>query len=272
MPWLARRIVRSLLLAWAVASVVILATRLVPGDQAGSQSVRYVGDLARLMIGDLGRSLLDGHSVSGEIGRRLPLTLELIACAGLLAMATGIPAGVFAAVSRRASLERIATGLSDLALAVPAFVVGTLLILWFGAPSAAQLALPAISLALGVAAMTYRVAHAVIADVMRRDFVRAARAKGLGRGHILLRHVLPSALAPMLTALTPCLALLLGGAVLVEAVFGYPGMFALLIGAAKARDYPTVSGVVLVGSLLLILLNLAVDLLGSMLDPRIRTT
>jgi peptide/nickel transport system permease protein len=107
---------------------------------------------------------------------------------------------------------------------------------------------------------------------MRRDFVRAARAKGLGRGHILLRHVLPSALAPMLTALTPCLALLLGGAVLVEAVFGYPGIFALLIGAAKARDYPTVSGVVLIGTLLLILLNLAVDLLGSMLDPRIRTT
>ena len=270
MHWLAKRILRSLLLAWVAASVVILATHLVPGDRGGWQPTRYFGDLAQLMTGDLGRSLQDGKSVAPEIGRRLPLTLELIACASLLAMATGIPAGIFAAVSRDGLLERVATGLSDLARAVPVFVAALLLLLWFGAPSATHMALPAISLAIGVAAMTSRITYAVVADLMRRDFVRSARAKGLGQGHILLRHVLPGALPPLLIALTPCIALLLGGAMLVEAVFGYKGIFALLIEAAKARDYPTVSGVVLVGCLLLILLNLAVDLLGSMLDPRIR--
>ncbi|HEY2618364.1 MAG TPA: ABC transporter permease [Acetobacteraceae bacterium] len=315
MAWLARRLGVAVLLVWAVASIVFLAIRLVPGDPAElllSQGgvapdpatvaelheqlgldrpvlTQYFDNFANLLSGDLGRSLQDGTPVAREIGRRLPRTLELIGVAALLAVLIGIPGGLFAAIGRHGLLDRIANRLSAIALAVPVFVVGTLLVLLFAqtlrwvpaggyVPLAddplghiALLLMPAITIALGLSATVFRMTRAAVLDVAPRDFVRTARAKGLGRTRILLHHVLRNALMPVLTVLALHLGTLLGGTVLVEYVFNYPGLSGLLVDAVNARDYPTVEGVVLVISVLFVALNLAVDLLYAVLDPRVRT-
>ena len=315
MPWLVKRIGVAALLVWAVASIVFLAVRLVPGDPAElllSQGgvapdpaavaelheqlgldrpvyTQYFDNFAHLLAGDLGRSLQDGTPVASEISRRLPRTLELIGFAAVIAVLIGIPGGLFAAVGRHGALDRIATWMSGFALAVPVFVVGTLLVLLFAqtlhwvpaggyVPFAddplghlALLAMPAVTIAFGLAATVFRMTRAAVLDVAQRDFVRTARAKGLGPAHILLHHVLRNALMPVITVLALHLGTLLGGTVLVEYVFNYPGLSGLLVEAVNARDYPIVEGVVLVISVLFVVLNLAVDLLYAVLDPRVRT-
>jgi ABC-type dipeptide/oligopeptide/nickel transport system permease component len=277
MPWIARRIIRALLLGWAVASIVFLSTRLVADDspqlhqQLGLDrplAAQYFDSFARLLAGDLGRSLRDQSLVTAAIGSRLPGTLKLVGVAALLAMLIGIPGGLLAATGRHGALDRIANSLAKYALAVPVFIVATLLMLLF---DPALLALPAISIAIGFAAAVFHITRAAILDVRRRDFVRTARAKGVGPGRILVHHVLRNALMPVMTALAPYLGTLLGGTVLVEYVFHYPGLFSLLIEAVNARDYPVVAGVVLVISLMLIALTLVIDLLWAVLDPRVRT-
>jgi peptide/nickel transport system permease protein len=314
MRWLARRIGVAVLLAWAVASILFLAIRFVPGDPAElllSQGgvaadparvaelreqlgldrpivTQYCEDFAHLLAGDLGRSLQDGSPVAREIGRRLPRTLELIGFATLLAVLIGIPGGLFAAIDRHGLLDRIADRLSAIALAVPVFVVGTLLVLVFAqtllwVPAGgyvspaddplghiALLLMPAIAIAFGLSATVFRMTRTAVLDVSQRDFVRTARAKGLGRTRVLLHHVLRNALMPVLTVFALHLGTLLGGTVLVEYVFDYPGLFGLLVEAVNARDYPVVQGVVLVISVSLVALNLAVDLLCAVLDPRVR--
>jgi peptide/nickel transport system permease protein len=314
MSWLVRRIGVAILLVWAVASIVFLAIRLVPGDPAElllSQGgvapdpatvaelheqlgldrpvlAQYFDSFAHLLTGDLGRSLQDGSPVAGEIGRRLPRTLELIGFATVLAVLIGIPGGLFAAIGRHGPLDRIATWLSAFALAVPVFVVGTLLVLLFAqtlrwVPAGgyvsladdplghlALLAMPAITIALGLSATVFRMTRAAVLDVTQRDFVRTARAKGLGQPRILLHHVLRNALMPVLTVIALHLGTLLGGTVLVEYVFNYPGLSGLLVEAVNARDYPIVEGVVLVISVLFVALNLVIDLLYAVLDPRVR--
>jgi peptide/nickel transport system permease protein len=314
MSWLVRRIGVAILLVWAVASIVFLAIRLVPGDPAElllSQGgvapdpatvaelheqlgldrpvlAQYFDSFAHLLTGDLGRSLQDGSPVEGEIGRRLPRTLELIGFATVLAVLIGIPGGLFAAIGRHGPLDRIATWLSAFALAVPVFVVGTLLVLLFAqtlrwVPAGgyvsladdplghlALLAMPAITIALGLSATVFRMTRAAVLDVTQHDFVRTARAKGLGQPRILLHHVLRNALMPVLTVIALHLGTLLGGTVLVEYVFNYPGLSGLLVEAVNARDYPIVEGVVLVISVLFVALNLVIDLLYAVLDPRVR--
>jgi len=315
MAWLARRIGVAILLVWVVASIVFLAIRFVPGDPAElllSQGgvapdpaavaelheqlgldrpafTQYIDNIRHLLSGDLGRSLQDGSPVSREIARRLPRTLELIGAAALIAVLLGIPGGLLAAMRREGVLDWIGTCLSAFALAVPVFVVGTLLVLLFaqtlrwvpagGYVPLAQdplrhftlLAMPALTIALGLGATVFRMTRASVLDVSQRDFVRTARAKGVAPRRILLHHVLRNALMPVVTVLALHLGTLLGGTVLVEYVFNYPGLSGLLVEAVNARDYPEVEGVVLVISVLFVALNLLVDLLYAALDPRVRT-
>jgi peptide/nickel transport system permease protein len=313
MPWILRRIVAALFLVWVVASIVFLAIRFVPGDPAEillSQGgvapdpaavtelhnqlgldrpllTQYFASFGHLLVGDLGRSLQDGSPVGGEIARRLPRTLELIVFGAMIAVVVGIPGGLLAALRPRGLLDDIGAILSALALAVPVFVLGTLLVLIFAqglhwAPAGGYvpfardpikhfglLAMPAFSIGLGLAAVVYRMTRAAVLDVAQRDYIRTARAKGLGPARILLHHVLRNALMPIVTILALHLGTLLGGTVLVEYVFNYPGLSGLLVDAVNARDYPEVQGVVLVISILFVLLNLAVDLLYAVLDPRV---
>jgi peptide/nickel transport system permease protein len=314
MLWVLKRVGVSLLLVWVVASIVFLAIRLVPGDpaelllaQGGSApdpssvaelhrqlgldrplAAQYWVELRGLLRGDLGRSLQDDTPVAGEVMRRLPRTLELIGAATLLALLAGVPAGLFAALRPGGVLDHATSLLAAAGLAVPVFVVGTLLVLIFAqdlrwVPAGGYvpldqaplrhltlLAMPAVTIALGLFATVFRMTRVAVLEVSRRDFVRTARAKGVGARRILLRHVLRNALMPVVTVVALNIGTLLGGTVLVEYVFNYPGLSGMLVDAVNARDYPEVQGVVLVISILFVMLNLAVDLLYGVLDPRVR--
>ncbi len=316
MPWVLRRIGVSILLVWVAASIVFLAIRFVPGDpaelllaQGGAApdpsavaelqeqlgldrplTVQYADNIRRLLVGDLGRSLQDNGSVTEQILLRLPRTLELIGAATLIALFAGIPAGLRAALRSGGAFDRIASALAAAALAVPVFVIGTLLVLvfaqqlrWIPAGGYARiteaplrhvtlLAMPALTIALGLFATVFRMTRVAVLETLRRDYVRTARAKGVRPARILLRHVLRNALMPVVTVVALNIGTLLGGTVLVEYVFNYPGLSGLLVDAVNARDYPQVQGIVLVISILFVTLNLAVDLLYGMLDPRVRQT
>jgi peptide/nickel transport system permease protein len=314
MAWLLRRLGMSLLLVWIVASIVFLGIHLVPGDPAelllsqggttpdpaavaelrgqlgldlplGQQYLYRMGGLLRL---DLGRSIQDDSEVMESISRRLPRTLELIGAAVVMAIVVGIPAGMAAALRRGGVFDRLASAVAGLALAVPIFVVGTLLVMVFAqilrwvpaggyVPFARNpgqhlllLAMPALAIGLGLAAVMFRMTRTAVLDVMLRDYVRTARAKGVAPGRVLRAHILRTALMPIITVLALHIGTLLGGTVLVEYVFNWPGLSGMLVSAVSARDYPEVVGIVLVTSILFVALNLAVDIAYGLLDPRVR--
>ncbi|MGL4496282.1 MAG: ABC transporter permease [Beijerinckiaceae bacterium] len=314
MYWLMRRLGTSLLLIWAVASLVFFAIHLIPGDpaelllsqtggaidQAALASLReklglnrplwsqYISAMTGLLRGDLGYSLRDGSPVADHILTRLPRTLELIFAAGIISVIVGIPLGIFAAVHAGRLVDRIIAQITGFALAVPVFVIGTIFIMVFAqtlrwVPAGGYvsffenpvqhlvlLAMPAFSIGIGLAAMVARMTRTAMLDVMGRDFVRTARAKGVAEKTVLVRHILRNALTPVLTVLGLHLGSLLGGTVLVEHVFNWPGLSGFLVAAVGARDYPEVVGIVLVISILLILLNVIIDMLYAVLDPRVR--
>lgn len=314
MAFLLRRVGISLVLVWIVASIVFLAIHLVPGDpaeillSAGGSAPdaatvaelrdrlglnlpllsQYGNFLAGVLRGDLGTSLVDDYPVLDEIGLRLPRTLELIAVGTLLAIAVAVPAGTWAALHRGGPFDRTASAIAALVLAVPVFVVGTLLVLLLAqtlhlmpaggyvafAKSPGQhlllLALPALAIAKGLAAVLFRMTRSSVLDVAQQDYVRTAWAKGLRPFNVLAWHVLRNALSPVLTVLGLHMGALLGGTVLVEYVFNWPGLSTPLLRAVESRDYPMVVGIVLVVSTLFLVINLVTDLLRAVLDPRIR--
>jgi peptide/nickel transport system permease protein len=316
MVWMLNRCLVALFLVWVVASVVFMAIHLVPGDpaelllsQGGAAPdptavaqlhdqlgldrpllAQYLGSLDQLLHGDLGDSLEDGSPVAAEVFTRLPRTLELIAAAAAMALLAGVPLGLLAALRRGGIADRVLSWVAALGLALPVFVLGTLLVLVFaqtlhwvsagGYVPLAQaplrhfelLAMPAGTIALGLFATVFRMTRASVLDVSWRDYVRTAHAKGLPRRLVLRRHVLRNALMPVVTVVALHLGSLLGGTVLVEYVFNYPGLSGMLVDAVNARDYPEVLGIVLVISVLFVTLNLLIDLLYGWLDPRVRHT
>jgi peptide/nickel transport system permease protein len=249
--------------------------------------VQYKDYLGNLLQGDLGRSYQDGRPVSQDVQQRLPRTLELLAAAGVIAVVFGIPLGVVAALNRGGIVDAVTTGMASLGVSIPVFVVGTVLIYFFalqlgwlpagGYVSFSQnplqhlqyLILPAISIGVELAAVVARMARSATLDVLGQDWVRTARSKGLPRRKILARHVVRNSMNPVVTVIGLRLGSLLGGTVLIEFVFNWPGLSSLLVEAANQRDYLVVQGVVLVISILFILLNLLIDLTYSLLDPRV---
>lgn len=237
---------------------------------------------------DLGKSLVDDSAIGQEIARRLPRTLELIGMAGLLSLLVGIPSGVVASQRPGKAFDRMANFLAGTAQSVPVFVLGSLMVLLLSqklrllpaggfvpfsqAPLEHLLLLlmPAAAIAFGLSAVVYRITRASMLEVLPMDFIRTARAKGLPRAHVIRRHVLRNALMPVITVFALQLGGLLAGTVLVETVFNWPGLSGMLVGGVNARDYPTVTGVILVVSALFIGLNLLVDLLYGLADPRVR--
>jgi peptide/nickel transport system permease protein len=314
MLWMLRRIGISIALAWLVATIVFMTLHMVPGDPAelllstgGTMPdpaavaelrerlglerpllEQYGAFLSGLTRGDLGVSLIDEYPVLEEIALRLPRTLELILAGTLLSVVVALPAGTYAALHRGGAFDRIASGLAALLLAVPVFVVGTLLILVLaqmlrimpagGYVALADdplrhltlLAMPALAIAKGLSAVLFRMTRASVLDSLSRDYVRTARAKGLTARRVLVHHVVRNALTPVLTVLGLHMGTLLGGTVLVEYVFNWPGLSTPLLRAVEARDYPMVVGIVLTISGLFLLINLIMDLLYAALDPRIR--
>lgn len=268
-------------------AVAALRRQLHLDEPIGQQYANYLGGLLQ---GDLGRSFQDQHPVAPDIARRLPRTLELIVAATTLALAAGIPLGVLAATKRGGAIDVLVSLVASTGISVPVFVVGTLLVLLFAlqlgwVPAGgyvditedpmrhlSALILPAVSIALGQMAVIARTARSAVLETLGEDYVRTARAKGLAPRDVLFGHVLRNALIPVLTVVGLQMGTLLGGTVLVEYVFNWPGLSSLLVQAATQRDYPVVQGIVLVISMLFIFLNLLVDLTYSVVDPRIRRT
>ncbi len=250
--------------------------------------VQYGLWAARMARLDLGTSLYDASPVAQNILDRLPTSLELISVAVGIAVVVGIALGVTAARHRDTWADAALSGVMAGGLSTPVFVIGTLAVLIFGivlrwVPIGGyvaltqdplgylrQLALPALTLALGLTGIIGRIARGSVLEVLHQDYVRTARSKGLAERRVLARHVLRTALIPIVTVIGVQFGILIGGTVLVEYIFNWPGISTLLFTAIQRRDYPTVQGVVLVTSALFILVNLLVDLSYAVLDPRVR--
>jgi len=239
--------------------------------------------LAGLLRGDLGPSFkYRDFRVSELIVRGLPVTLTVGGLALLLALAVGIPLGMLAALRQNGMVDHAVMGLALVGIAVPSFVVAPVLALVFGVRlqwlpvagwetgSLQYLVLPVVTLALPFIAYLARLARGSLLEVLQSPFIRTARAKGLAPGYILRRHALKPTLLPVLSFLGPATAALLTGSLVVEQVFGLPGVGRYFVQGAINRDYTLVMGMVIFYAALILLLNLAVDMLYGWLDPRIR--
>lgn len=241
---------------------------------------QFISYLWRAATGELGTSLRHNRPVAQLIGERLPRTMLLATAALVLAVALAIPAGVVSALRRGTMVDRVIMVLSVAGQAVPIFWLALMLI-WlfavrlewlpvFGSGTLAHLVLPAVSLSTIVLGRLARLVRSSMLEVLEQDYVRTARAKGLAEAHVVLRHALKNAAIPIVTVVGLQFAQLLGGAVVTETVFAWPGVGALAAEAVFTRDFPVVQGVTLVISLIFVGANLAVDLSYVALNPRIR--
>jgi peptide/nickel transport system permease protein len=250
--------------------------------------IQYLTWVSRVVQGELGRSIRTNQPVAEAIFERLPVTLSLAGASTLLALAVALPAGILSAV-RRNSVADVAGTLASLSgISLPNFWLATLLIflfsvrlgwlpplgyvspfkdLWAGLTS---LVLPAITLGAATAAVVMRMTRSCLLEVLQLDFIRTARAKGLGGPRVLLRHALRNALIPVVTVVGLQAGALLGGAIITETIFALPGVGRLLVDAIFQRDFPIVQGVVLLLAVNFLLVNLMVDIAYAVLDPRIR--
>lgn len=308
--YLAGRVLQLVPLLWAASTLVFVLMRLIPGDPTtamlgadsteeqrqalrealglqGPLHLQYIEYYSRLFRGDLGTSLFYREQVSTLVLRALPATLQLAACAVVLAVLTAIPLGMLAALRRGGLVDRLATALAVGGAAIPGFWMGVILILVFSVqlrllPSSGigpspwttdnlrYLILPTFTLALGLLASTTRLTRSVMLEVLAEDYIRTARSKGLHRLTVLRTHALRNALIPIVTNIGLQVGALLGGALLVETVFAWPGLGRLSVDAMGRRDYPLVQGVVLLTTATFAVINLLVDAIYGVLDPRIR--
>jgi ABC-type dipeptide/oligopeptide/nickel transport system permease component len=242
--------------------------------------VQYGRFLTRVLRGDLGDSWVDRRPVMPQVLDALSYTLRLAAAALGLSIALGLAAGIAAAVRCRSVLDEAVLTTTLVGISLPIFVTGLLLIYafafrlrWFptsGAGSWRHLVLPAVTLAGFLAAYNVRMVRACMLEVLRQDYVRTARAKGLREAIVVGRHALRNALVPVVTVVGLQVGLLIGGSVITETVFAYPGVGQLVVSAISARDTPLVQGCVLVTASGFILVNLLVDVSYVLIDPRIR--
>ena len=244
------------------------------------QFLRYFGGVVQ---GDFGPSYsYRDYTVSELIGRSFPVSVQLGILAMIVAVVTGVSAGVIAALNRNSALDKIVMGFAMTGISIPVFVIAPVLVLflavklqwlpasWTGSEGASRLLLPVLSLALPQIAYVARLTRASLIEVLSSDFVRTARAQGLGTAAIVRYHALKPAMLPVLSYMGPAVAAVLTGSVVVEEIFGVPGLGQLFVRGSLNRDYTLVLGVVIFYATLIVLLNLLVDLLYGAIDPRIR--
>jgi peptide/nickel transport system permease protein/oligopeptide transport system permease protein len=242
--------------------------------------IQYLTFLARLGHGDLGISTRTDQPVMQEILTRLPYTVELAVASTAIAVGLGVTLGVLAATQRGSWLDMGISSLAVFGLSMPVYWLGLMLIIVFsiqlhlfpagGGQDATGLVLPSIALAAFSLALVARQARSAMLEVLNQDYVRTARAKGAPRRSVLIKHALRNALLPVITVIGLQFGALIGGAVLTEKVFSWPGVGQLLVDSIFSRDYPMVQGVVLMLAVAFIVVNLVVDLLYAYVDPRIR--
>jgi ABC-type dipeptide/oligopeptide/nickel transport system permease component len=241
---------------------------------------QYGTYLKGLLVGDLGRSMRYRRPVLELVLERLPATIELAGVAAILAVLVAVPAGIVSAIKRDSLYDNAFMFLSVFAQSVPIFWLGIVMILVFsvqlhwlptsGRGTLRQLILPGIALATYISALLARLTRSCMLEVLMQDYVRTARAKGLRELSVTCRHALKNAVVPIVTVLGLQIGTLLGGSVIVETVFAWPGIGTLAVGAIYNRDYPLIQGTVLIAAVMFVVTNLVVDLVYLYLDPRIR--
>ena len=250
------------------------------------QYLHWIGQVAR---GDLGRSIPLGRAVLPEVLLRFKATLLLTAGALVIAIFLGLVAGIVSAVKQYSWLDRMSMGVAVTGVSLPVFWTGIMLIIvfalqlrWFPSSGMSSpygsgpadvlwhLVLPAVTLGTASAAALARLTRSSVLEIIRQDYVRSARAKGLAERAVIARHVLKNAVNPIITVLGVQVGFLLGGAILTETVFSWPGLGSMMVRAIQARDYPLVQGGVLLIATTFVVVNLIVDLLYAVFDPRIR--
>ena len=241
--------------------------------------VQYVRWLSRTLRGDLGESYRSGDSIAAELARRLPATGLLAASSLALAVAVGLPLGLVAAIKPGSWLDVASRLLALVGAAVPSYVLALVLMLVFavrldwlpatgyGGPQ--NLVLPALALSFGVLAQLMRLTRASMLETLGQDYLRTARAKGLREWAVVGRHALKNALLPVITVTGTSAGHLLGGGVIIETIFGWPGVGQFVVVGIIQRDYPVVQGFVLYLALIFLLVNLLVDVTYRWVDPRL---
>jgi peptide/nickel transport system permease protein/oligopeptide transport system permease protein len=242
--------------------------------------VQYGSFLIRLTRFDLGRSARTRNPVIEEIWARLPNTLLLAVVAITLACLFGIPAGIISAVRPYTWIDYVVTSTAIFGISMPVFWLGLMLIVFFsvilhwlpagGTGTWRHVILPSLTLAAFVIAFIARMTRSSMIEVLSQDYTTTARSKGLKEHVVIIKHALKNALIPIITVVGLQFGMLLGGAVLTETVFAWPGLGRLIVDSILARDYPVIQGAILIFGLLYILVNLVVDLLYAYVDPRIR--
>jgi len=298
-----RRLVLVIPVVWAVVTFVFLLLHLVPGDPvlaflgetATPEQVaemrhrfgldrplleQYLAYWKQIARGDLGVTFVDRRPVAEKILSRYPATLQLAIAAVLVAVLIAVPLGVTAARHQGGIRDALASLVALLGIALPNFALGPLLILLFSVKLGAlppsgfgepeHLVLPALTLGAALAAILTRLVRASVLEELRHDYVKTARAKGLDDRTVLYRHVLRNGLIPVITIVGLQFGVLLGGAIITERIFNWPGIGTLTIEAIAARDYPLVQGCLLVIALTYLVVNTATDFLYRVLDPRIQ--
>ena len=301
---LARRAAIAAPVLFGVTVLVFLILHLIPGDPAqillfGSRPtpqqlaelrvqlgldqplpVQYLDYLGRIVHGDLGTSFITGRPIAEEIAARFPDTLQLTLAAMLVAVLIGVPVGIVGGLHPGSLTDRLAGGFSILGVAVPYFWFALILVLVFavnlrilpslGEGSPQAIVLPAVSLGWGLSAIIARLLRNNLVEIYRQPYMQVAKAKGLSESMMLYRHALKNALIPVVTILGLQFGNVLSGAVVVEVIFGRPGIGSYLVQAIQAKDIPAVQSVVLFIAVIYIVINLLVDVVYGILDPRIR--
>ena len=304
LTWILRRILAVIPVLFGVTLAVFSMLFLVPGDPVKMMLAEFVTNpdqvaqmRAQLHLdepilkqygrfvtgavrGDLGTSIRSRRAVTTEIGENLASTAQLALAAMLVAVGLGIPLGLLAALSRNSWLDVASMGGALLGVSMPSFWLGLLLIFvfslhlaWFPATGGGDLhhlVLPAVTLGMIAAAIIARLTRSSMLEVLGQDYVRTARAKGLGGFSVVVRHALKNALIPIITIFGLQFGNLLAGAVIVETVFSRPGLGRLIVGGILNKDFPLVQGVVLFVATIYVLINLLVDVAYAYADPRIR--
>src|SRR5215475_8296916 len=303
-PFLAQRIVRALIALWLVSTVVFVVMRLsgdpvpllLPPDAPTSEILRVRHDLGLDRPWPVQYATFIGHALGGDFGRSihyrqpawtvvmgyLPATLELGLTAFGLAVLVAVPIGMLSAVRRNSPVDHAAMGMALVGQSAPTFFLGLLFILtlslklgWFptsGRGGWQHLVLPALTLGAFAMASIARLTRSAVLDALGQDYVRTARAKGLPELAVIVKHTLKNAALPVVTITGLQFGTLLGGAVVTETVFAWPGIGRLAIQSIYNRDYPIVQCTVFISAVLFIVLNFAIDLLYGVLDPRVRSS
>ncbi|QSO54023.1 ABC transporter permease [Alicyclobacillus curvatus] len=304
LSYLIRRVIALVPLLLGVSMLVFLIIHLIPGNPVAmllgpnatshaevvaltkelglNQSLpeQYWKWLINVLQGNLGYSFTQNQAVTDLIAEMLPFTLTLSVCALVVAIVIGVSLGVVAAVRQGSFIDTLALASANLGIAIPSFWLGLLLILVFGvalkwipivsSPNGVGLILPSITLGWGAAGLITRMVRSSLIEAMQEDYIRTARAKGLRRRRVLIKHGLRNALLPTLVVVGLQFGSLLAGSVVVEVIFSRPGIGRLLIQAILAKDYALVQGLVLVIASMYAVINLIVDIGYGVVDPRIK--